>query len=63
MPPSTNLLSDLDSSDIIADVTMTSLKKVSSSLHKVTGNKKTLPRVHDVAGMFAGPFNPHRLIG
>jgi hypothetical protein len=38
MPPSTKLLSDLDSSDIITDVTMMRLKS-SSSICEVTGIK------------------------
>jgi hypothetical protein len=49
MPPSTNLLSDLDSSDIIVDVTMTSLKKPSSSIDEVTGLKKISSSVYEVA--------------
>jgi hypothetical protein len=68
MPPSTTLPSDLDSSsDIIADVTMTNLKKLSSSLdevlghtssiYEVTGHEKTSPRANDVAHILDGSFN------
>jgi hypothetical protein len=70
IPLSTNL-SDPDSSDIIADVTMTSLKKpsssidevaglkkLSSSLDEVTGHKQNLPRVHHVAHIFDDSLTP-----
>jgi hypothetical protein len=60
IPLSTKLPSDLDSSDIIDDVTcdVIGLKKLSRSLYKVSGHKKTSPCANDVARILDGSFNP-----
>jgi hypothetical protein len=61
MLPSKNLLPDprrKSSSDIITDVMMTRLKKISSSLDEVTGHGKISPRANDVARILDDSFNP-----